>query len=304
MRGEIFENFAVLDLNRDLERGGFGQKKGKKIFLHPIEALYLQLNGKANFGSLEDVIEWVQRKVENFPEIYFVYEDLRRRGKKVKLKDDLIFTRKAFLPISESDKIIFEKIKNILLKFKEVVLAIVDEEREVTYYSVREPEMQGEQRENLQKFRGIIFSDRVITEDLEVFRKYFYGSEICGFVVLSLLESVYFLEKGVLEVENADKILQTAKKINGFEKKLQVYRDLKKRKFVVKTGFKFGNDFRVYRKVESLKELPHSEFLISVVEDRIDPKELSRAIRIANSVRKKLILAWNCNYFIFEWVKI
>ncbi|MEM4524416.1 MAG: tRNA-intron lyase, partial [Archaeoglobaceae archaeon] len=276
----------------------------EKIYLHPIEALYLQLIGKANFGELKDVVEWVKKKVAKFPEIFFVYQDLRKKGKKVRVEDNFIFVKKLFLPISEKDAISFEEVKKLLSEFGEFMLAIVDEESEVTYYSVKKPVMQGEQIENLPKIHGSFFKDRVITKDVEIFRKYFYGNELDGFVVLSMLESVYLLEKGVLEVDKAEEMLEIAKNSEEFEERFKVYRDLKDRKFVVKTGFKFGSDFRVYRKVESLEQLPHSEFMISIVKDAISAKELSRTVRIANSVRKKAVFVWKGEYFLFEWVRI
>ncbi|MEM1578809.1 MAG: tRNA-intron lyase [Archaeoglobaceae archaeon] len=304
MKGKILEDFAVLNATTELERAGFGRKKGNKIYLHPVEALYLQMNEKINFGELKNLIEWVKKKVEKFPEIYFVYEDLRKRGRKPRIEGDFVFAKKIFLPFSEMDIISFENIKENISRFGEVVVAIVDEESEVTYYVARELEAEGEQEESLPKLRGTLFKDRVITENIEIFQKYFYGSEIGRFVALSLIESIYLLEKGFLEVENADKLAEVVKSIEGFEEKLKVYKDLKNRKFVVKTGFKFGSDFRVYRRVESIQQLPHSEFLVSVVKDSIKAKELANKVRLANSVRKKPVLVWDGNYFIFEWMKV
>jgi len=303
MIGRILDDFAVVNANRDLERGGFGQKRGDKIYLHPIEALYLQLKGKVKFAELKEILDWVQRKVEGFPEIYFVYEDLRNRGNKLRINGRFLISRKVFLPISEREKISFKKIMEVLSKFGNLILSVVDEESEVTYYSVKKPEMEGEQKEDIPKIRGTFLKDRVLTENLEIFRKYFYGSEVGNFVALSLLESLYLFEKGKLEVEKAEEMLRIAKG-EEFEKRYRVYRDLKQRNFVVKTGFKFGSDFRLYRKVESVEDLPHSEFLVSIVEKEITARDLARSVRLANSVRKKLILVWNENYFLFEWVRV
>uniref|UniRef100_A0A7J2TIR1 tRNA-splicing endonuclease n=1 Tax=Archaeoglobus fulgidus TaxID=2234 RepID=A0A7J2TIR1_ARCFL len=303
MIGKIQEDFAVLNSNRDLERNGFGQKRGEKIYLHPVEALYLQLKGRAKFAELKDLIDWVQKKVDSFPAIYFVYEDLRNRGNRVKIGGKLLFTNKAFLPISENEVISFEKIRSLLSEFGELILSVVDEECEVTYYSIKEPEMRGEQIEELPKVKGVFLKDRILTENLEIFEKYFYGSRVGKYVALSILEGFYLFERGVLEVENSEEMMRIAKE-DEFQRRFFVYRDLKQRNFVVKTGFKFGSDFRVYRKVESADELPHSEFLVSVVEDEITVRDLSRSVRLANSVRKKLVFAWNGKYFLFEWVKV
>jgi len=59
----------------------------------------------------------------------------------------------------------------------------------------------------------------------------------------------------------------------------------------VKTGFKFGTHFRVYKKIEDMAKLPHSDYLIHAIEhDHIfSLQQLSRAVRLANSVRKDMI---------------
>lgn len=304
MKGRLLEDFAELSAVREIERQGFGFKKGDKIYLHPVEAFYLQMNGKVFFAEMEELKRWVESKLKSFPEIYFVYEDLRNRGYKAKPDGELIIAKKIFYPISEKNTINIEYILEKIQKFGEIVLAIVDEESEITYYNAYLPVLNGEQVENLPKIRGTILKDRVITENVEIFRKFFYGSEIGGIVVLSLIETLYLYENGFLELDSAEKLYDLIGSSKGFEERYKVYKDLKKRKFVVKTGFKFGSDFRIYRKVESVEDLPHSEFLVSIVNSEINPRDLARAVRLSNSVRKKLILAYKENYILFDRVKV
>jgi tRNA-intron endonuclease len=64
------------------------------------------------------------------------------------------------------------------------------------------------------------------------------------------------------------------------------YLDLLKRRCIVKTGFKYGANFRVYLK--SMED--HAELLISVLE-KDEWYRLSRAIRVAHAVRKKMVFA-------------
>ncbi|MEM2086776.1 MAG: tRNA-intron lyase [Archaeoglobaceae archaeon] len=304
MRGELHEDFAVLNAVLELERQVFGVKRGDKIYLHPIEAFYLQMKGKAFFAEIEELNKWVEKKVNSFPEFYFVYEDLRSRGYRPKPEKEFLIARKVFYPISEKSVVSLEKLLKMLNEFGEFVLAIVDEESEITYYLVSKPELQGEQSEDLPKIRGRLLKDRVITEDVGIFRKYFYGSEVGGIVVLSLLESLYLLENRSLELESAEKLYEAIKSSEGFEEKYRVYKDLKHKGFVVKTGFKFGSDFRIYRKIESAEDLPHSEFLVWIVNTDITPRELARAVRLSNSVRKKLIIAYRGSYILFDRVKV
>lgn len=304
MKGKLHENFAELKAVKEIEREGFGFKKGDKIYLHPVEAFYLQMSGKANFGEIDELKKWVESRLKSFPEFYFVYADLKSRGYVPKPEEDLIFAKKVFYPISEKNTIklddLFEKIK----EFGEIFVAIVDEESEITYYSASEAELIGEQSEDLPRIRGSLLKDRVITENTEIFRKFFYGNEIGGIVVLSLLESLYLLEIGCLELQSPEKLYEAVKNFEDFEEKYKVYKDLKNRKFVVKTGFKFGSDFRIYRKVKSVEDLPHSEFLVLIVKSYISPKDFARAVRLANSVRKKLIIANKGKYILFNRVKV
>lgn len=304
MKGKILEEFAELNANAEIVKQGFGFKKGDKIYLHPVEAFYLQMSGKAFFAETEELKRWVEENVRNFPEFYFVYEDLRRRGYRAKPQDELIVAKRVFYPISEKNSINLEDILEKIHRFGDFVLAIVDEESEITYYLALKPELIGEQVEVLPKIRGSLLKDRVITENLDIFRRFFYGSESGGVVVLSLLEALYLLENNVLELDSVEKLFDAIKNSKGFDEKYRVYKDLKKRKFVVKTGFKFGSDFRVYRKVESAEDLPHSEYLVSIGNSEIAPRDLAKAVRLSNSVRKKLIIAYKDDYILFDRVKV
>ncbi|MCS7129910.1 MAG: tRNA-intron lyase [Archaeoglobaceae archaeon] len=304
MKGKIVGDLAELNADRELKRRGFGIQRGDKIYLHPIEAFYLQMRGDAFFEEEEELKKWVEEKVKSFPEFYFVYEDLRNRGYKAKPNGELIIAKKVFYPISEKNIIKLNELIEAIRKFGELVLAIVDEESEITYYLVSQQELQGEQLEELPKIRGSILKDRVITENVEIFRKYFYGSEISGLVVLSLFESLYLFENGFLELDSPEKLYEIVGNLKDFEERYRVYKDLKKRNFVVKTGFKFGSDFRIYRKVSSVEDLPHSEFLVWIVKGDLIPRELARAVRLSNSVRKKLLLTYKDLYLLFDRVKV
>ncbi|GAA0513232.1 tRNA-intron endonuclease [Halorubrum aquaticum] len=78
-----------------------------------------------------------------------------------------------------------------------------------------------------------------------------------------------------------------------FDRRLATYRDLRDRRTVPKTGFKFGADFRTYLDVETVEDLPHSEHLVRVVEPghAFAPRELSLDVRLAGGVRKELLFA-------------
>ncbi|NOZ59569.1 MAG: tRNA-intron lyase [Euryarchaeota archaeon] len=112
---------------------------------------------------------------------------------------------------------------------------------------------------------------------------------------LSLVEALYLLEKRKLEVVKGGRSLSLEELLGEQEEGLltryAVYRDLRERGYVVKTGFKFGTHFRVYERGAYPKE--HSRYLVHAVRegDAISFTELARAVRLAQGVRKKLLFA-------------
>lgn len=74
--------------------------------------------------------------------------------------------------------------------------------------------------------------------------------------------------------------------------KYRVYKDLRSRGLVVKTGLKYGAHFRVYDRGE-LPGSTHSPYLVHAISEneKLSPPELARAVRLAQSVRKKMIFA-------------
>ena len=90
-------------------------------------------------------------------------------------------------------------------------------------------------------------------------------------------------------------ILDRGRAVEGdrFDRRLAVYRALRARQTVPKTGFKFGADFRTYRDVDTVEDLPHSTHLVRVVQPshRFAPRELSLDVRLAGGVRKDLVFA-------------
>jgi tRNA-intron endonuclease len=110
------------------------------------------------------------------------------------------------------------------------------------------------------------------------------------------------MRKGMLEMEVApqlstlnsqpfERFIEYASTIEtDFRAKYAVYADLMEKGQMVKTGFKFGSHFRVYKAMQ----LKHSLYLVHVLsEEHVFPlPELSRAVRLAHGVRKRMIFAF------------
>lgn len=131
---------------------------------------------------------------------------------------------------------------------------------------------------------------------------------------LSLIEACYLLEKGRLDVYE-DEIkcsldyfidLLKNKEIYG---KYIVFRDLKDRGYVIKTGFKYGSDFRLYNRGGGLGK-GHSDYLVKIIYEtyEINALDFSSYVRVSHGVNKKLLLAivdddLDITYYNVEWTR-
>jgi tRNA-intron endonuclease len=310
------------------EQGYFGRPKGKGLEMSLVEAAYLldrsrikvfsggrELDFKAFFQAASSI-------EKGFEFRYVVYKDLRERGYYVQpgRPDFRVYPRGGHpgktpaefyvLVISERMplplKDIIEPVRVAGQMRKKLMLAIVDEESDITFYEAREKAMAGKMSKEESGGMATLLEDRVVLWDVEASKRLhehgFYGKPIGERLQLSLVESAYLLEKGLIglvdrsgEPMNLEGLKERARKIESdFDLKYKVYRDLRDHKLVVKTGFKFGTHFRVYKQVESLAKVPHSEYLVHTVpEDHVFmPPVLSRAVRLAHSVRKQMLFAY------------
>ncbi len=130
-------------------------------------------------------------------------------------------------------------------------------------------------------------------------------------LVLSPIEVLYLVEKGrikVIDVKNKKEMtFEELWNIWGTEKMqmmYKVYKELRDKGFVVKSGLKFGSDFAVY---EFGPGIDHAPFLVDVrkSEEKIDPANMVRAGRLAHGVRKRFMLAVvkgnSVNHIVFKW---
>jgi tRNA-intron endonuclease len=187
------------------------------------------------------------------------------------------------------------------------VLAVVDEEGDLTYLEVSTVDPGGETVfEPSGTVTGSLLDDRVLVWDppAGLYEDGFYGQPLAGrgaaheALHLSLLEAADLAARGVLDLESGDGVeamLERGRTVEGerFDRRLRVYRTLRDRDTAPRTGFKFGADFRVYRAVESADDPGHSEFLVRVRprEHVFGPRDLALDVRMAQGVRKRMVFA-------------
>ncbi|MBS3061619.1 MAG: tRNA-intron lyase [Candidatus Diapherotrites archaeon] len=111
-------------------------------------------------------------------------------------------------------------------------------------------------------------------------------------LVLDLNEALFLLERERLKIEKAGKavsarqLLLLAEKLEPhFYKKFVVYCDFREKGFVIKTGFKFGFDFRVYPRGKKPGEA-HSQFVVDVKtqNEKLSMPQLSRMVRLSQNL--------------------
>ena len=131
---------------------------------------------------------------------------------------------------------------------------------------------------------------------------------------ISLMEAHYLQEKGKITILDRGKIFSQDEMRELIQKKdllyrYIVFRDLRNRGYIVKTGFKYGSEFRLYERGKSPGD-GHSDFVVKVVTENQDISVLnfSSYVRVAHGVNKKLLLAvvddeQDITYYNVEWTR-
>lgn len=145
-----------------------------------------------------------------------------------------------------------------------------------------------------------------------------FGENYEGKVLLSPEETLFLIEKRkdfpVEDIKGKsmgfDDLMKAFTKLDkDFPRKYIVFRDLRARGYVVKTGFKFGTHYRVYGRGVRPGE-GHALWLVHCVpeEYKCDFQEFSGAVRLCQNVRKKMIYAvvdkeGDIAYYKVEWFR-
>jgi len=143
------------------------------------------------------------------------------------------------------------------------------------------------------------------------------GPDFNAPLILDLMEGLYLLEKGLVEVYGGpggqaigpEELKAVGREVHeDFDIKYAVYKDLREKGLVVTSGIKFGCDFAVYRLGPGLE---HAPFLVSVRRPgaELTATEIVRAGRLATTVRKRFVIAvvdeavGEIRYLMFKWFK-
>ncbi|MGP8077985.1 MAG: tRNA-intron lyase [Thermoplasmata archaeon] len=254
---------------------------------------------------------------------YLVYRDLRQRGYVVRANPPPVAfavlprggipnkTPSRFWVVALSEREPFDLARTLDLAERAqgarrlLWLAVVDEESDLTYYRIRRPAPNGAlpPRSLPAPTEGWLSEDRVTVHAPEAVeklgRELAYGSRIGGRLELSLLEAAYLAGDGQLTLRDAttgrpvplDRLERRARRLDPrFVERLAAYRDLRARRLVVKTGFKYGAHFRAYPRNP---EHSHARYLVQAVPANhvTTWPGVAGGVRVAQGVRKEFLIA-------------
>lgn len=311
-------------------RGFFGTVDNDGLLLDRYESCYLLEMARLEVHDARDrAVAWpalfrqALRAERGFGVRYLVYRDLRQRGYVVRVvappfafavlprggtlgKSPAKFWVAAYSERAPfSLDVLVGLAERTQTARKSLLLAVVDEESDLTYYRVRRPHPSGalEALSPAEPVEGWVSEDRVVVFDPAAVERLgqgqAYGSRIGQRLELSLLEAAHLTETGQLSLRDArsqrkvplERLRREARRLDPrFEERLAAYAHLRGQKLVVKTGFKYGAHFRAYPRNP---ENAHAKYLVQAVPDRhVAPwPEIAGAVRVAQGVRKELLLA-------------
>jgi tRNA-intron endonuclease len=334
MPGQLVKDSVIVDdpteASQIYNKGHYGYPlSGGGLELDLLEAVFLVENARLEVRKdgevmpLERLVASASASHRDFEIKYIVYRDLRGRGYLVKPAgeefDFRVFPRggspssaqtkswvSALSERSAFDITLFmASMERSQRTRKELVIAVVDEEGDITFYHADRAEPTGTAGSewNGPPVKATLLEDRVMVFNEGGAQRLYdhgaYGKKLGKVLQLSLLEAAHLMDRGWLEVATiisgravpAERFKKRAVKMQSdFNLRLKAYNDLRSRGLVVKTGFKYGTHFRVY---EDDPERSHARWLVHAVagDHTTTWPELSRAVRLAHGVKKEILFA-------------
>jgi tRNA-intron endonuclease len=221
-----------------------------------------------------------------------------KRGEKPGTGESLYLVR----VLSERDPIWFEKfIEEVVASRnmrKQYVLAVVDDEEELTYYEIKLQKLAEpcDYMPDISPVEAILIGKSAMVmvpphSDLE---QSGFGKRLDDErLMLAPVELLYLMGKGIIALKRgqipitADEYFSLAGETdNELAGKDKVYTELRTHNFTPRTGYKFGHHFRVY-----CGKNVHSDMLVHAVEKEapLQMSVISRSVRMAHSVKKKML---------------
>ncbi len=166
------------------------------------------------------------------------------------------------------------------------------------------------------KIKAILISEKISSNSKEaqnLFATKKFGEKSGDKILYSLSEALFLVQDKKMEIKDyKDKILSENKILKKFERnykkfeyKFLVFKDLRKKGYIVKTALKFGAEFRVYEKRKG-----HSRWILFPVSENksMTWQDFSAKNRVAHSTKKNLLIAIvdeeaKVSYYEIRWIQ-
>ena len=170
------------------------------------------------------------------------------------------------------------------------------------------------------KIKAILISEKITsntTEAQNFFTKSRFGEKFGEKFIYSLSEAFFLVQDKKMDIlDYREKKLsqkEILKKFERIDKKFKtkyiVFKDLRKKGYIVKTALKFGAEFRVYEKGEKINKT-HSKWILFPVSEskQMTWQDFSAKTRVAHSTKKNLLIAivdeeGDVSYYEVKWAR-
>ncbi|MBT7102024.1 tRNA-intron lyase [archaeon] len=168
------------------------------------------------------------------------------------------------------------------------------------------------------KIKATLISERITSNSVEAQNLHAsqkFGEKLDNKILYSLPEALFLVQNKKMEIFNHQNKKLTQKEIlnkfqridKKFKTKYLVFKDLRKKGYIVKTALKFGADFRVYNKGSSEK---HSKWICFTTSEnqKMTWQDFSAKNRVAHSTKKNLLIAiadeeGDVSYYEVKWTR-
>jgi tRNA-intron endonuclease len=167
---------------------------------------------------------------------------------------------------------------------------------------------------------AVISGEKVYSNSQEAFNLFSsqrFGEQSGERIVYSLSETMFLIENKKMQLEDSRGKKLSEKQVKAkferldkkFETKYAVFRDLRKKGYVVKTALKFGAEFRVYSPGKFPGE-EHAKWILYPVSesDSLTWHDFSAKNRVAHSTNKNLLIGIaddedDVSYYEIKWTR-
>jgi len=154
-----------------------------------------------------------------------------------------------------------------------------------------------------EKIKASLFSESISSNTKaahDAYEQSRWGEKSGEKIVYLKEEALYLMQKhslACLDIKGRELIPEElhkrcSKLDKRFPLKFSAFKDLRDKGYIVKSALKFGADFRVYKKSESIEE-NHSKWIVFVSKesDRLTWHDFAAKSRVAHSTKKNLLIA-------------